>query len=76
MIIVYEDIVRTQYVIMNILRSNKATNYMRSMTLEEIQHEEVRNKPNTLYEYSDAKVHPFRKFRAPFSGKAEHTFPE
>ena len=29
-----------------------------------------------LYEYSDAKVHPFRKFRAPFSGKAEHTFPE
>ena len=27
-------------------------------------------------EYSDAKVHPFRKFRAPFSGKAEHTFPE
>ena len=29
-----------------------------------------------LSEYSDAKVHPFRKFRAPFSGKAEHTFPE
>ena len=28
------------------------------------------------FEYSDAKVHPFRKFRAPFSGKAEHTFPE
>ena len=27
-------------------------------------------------EYSDAKVHPFRKFRALFSGKAEHTFPE
>ena len=27
-------------------------------------------------EYSDAKVHPFRKFRAPFSRKAEHTFPE
>lgn len=26
------------------------------------------------FEYSDAKVHPFRKFRAPFSGKAEHTF--
>ncbi len=29
-----------------------------------------------FFEYSDAKVHPFRKFRAPFSGKAEHTFPE
>ena len=29
-----------------------------------------------IFEYSDAKVHPFRKFRAPFSGKAEHTFPE
>ena len=31
---------------------------------------------NPLDEYSDAKVHPFRKFRAPFSGKAEHTFQE
>lgn len=50
-ITVYENIVRTQYVIMNILRSNKATNYMRSMTLEEIQHEEGRNKPNTLYKH-------------------------
>ena len=27
-------------------------------------------------EYSDAIVHLFRKFRAPFSGKAVHTFPE
>ena len=27
-------------------------------------------------EYSDAIVHFFRKFRAPFSGKAEHDFPE
>lgn len=47
----YEDIVRTQYVIMNILRSNKATNYMKSMTLEEIQEKEGRNKPNTLYKH-------------------------
>ncbi len=27
-------------------------------------------------EYSDAIVHAFRKFRAPFSGKAVHTFPD
>lgn len=27
-------------------------------------------------EYSDAIVHAFRKFRAPFSGKIVHTFPE
>lgn len=31
---------------------------------------------NPLDEYSDAKVHPFRKFRAPFSGKVKHTFPK
>lgn len=47
----YDGIVRTQYVIMNILRANKATNYMKSMTLEEIQEEEGRNKPNTLYKH-------------------------
>lgn len=47
----YDGIVRTQYVIMNILRSNKATNYMKSMTLEEIQEVEGRNKPNTLYKH-------------------------
>lgn len=51
MITVYDGIVRTQYVIMNILRANKATNYMKSMTLEEIQEEEGRNKPNTLYKH-------------------------
>ena len=50
-ITVYEGIVRTQYVIMNILRANKATNYMKSMTLEEIQEVEGRNKPNTLYKH-------------------------
>ena len=47
----YSDIVRTQYVIMRILRSNKATNYMKSMTLEEIQEIEGRNKSNTLYKH-------------------------
>ncbi|MBQ4523772.1 MAG: hypothetical protein IJA10_12590 [Lachnospiraceae bacterium] len=36
---------------MNILRSNKATNYMKSMTLEEIQEIEGRNRPNTLYKH-------------------------
>lgn len=50
-VIVYDGIVRTQYVIMNILKSNKATNYMKSMTLEEIQEIEGRNKPNTLYKH-------------------------
>ena len=30
----------------------------------------------TKNEYSDAKVHAFRKFRAPLSGKAVHVFPE
>ncbi len=29
-----------------------------------------------LFEYSDAIVHLFRKFRALSSGKAVHTFPE
>lgn len=47
----YGDIVRTQYVIMNILRTHKATNYMKSMTLEEISNEEGRNKINTLYKH-------------------------
>ena len=51
MITVHENIVRTQYVIMNILRSNKATNYMKSMTLEEIHEVESRNRPNTLYKH-------------------------
>lgn len=46
-----DGIVRTQYVIMNILRSNKATNYMKSMTLEEIAEIEGRNKTNTLYKH-------------------------
>ena len=29
-----------------------------------------------LFEYTDANEHVFRKFGAPFSGKAEQAFPE
>ena len=36
MIRVNEELVRTQYVIMRILRTNKATNYIRAMTVTEI----------------------------------------
>ena len=46
-----EELVRTQYVIMRILRANKATNYIRGMTLAEISDKEGRNKPNTLYKH-------------------------
>lgn len=46
-----EELVRTQYVIMKILRTNKATNYMKSMTLEEISKNEKKNKLNTLYKH-------------------------
>ena len=51
MISVNENLVRTQYVIMRILRKNKARNYMRSMTLKEISKHEKKNKPNTLYKH-------------------------
>ncbi len=46
-----EELVRTQYVIMRILRTNKATNYIRAMTVTEISEQEGRNKPNTLYKH-------------------------
>lgn len=46
-----DELVRTQYVIMRILRTEKATNFIRAMTLEEISEEEGRNKPNTLYKH-------------------------
>lgn len=46
-----EELVRTQYVIMRILRLNKATNYIRGMTVTEISEQEGRNKPNTLYKH-------------------------
>ena len=32
--------------------------------------------PVEVHEYSNAIVHAFQKFRAPFSGKIVHIFPE
>ena len=52
MIRVNEELVRTQYVIMKILRTNKATNYIRAMTVSEISEQEGRNKSNTLYKHT------------------------
>lgn len=46
-----ENLVRTQYVIMRILRTNKATNYIRAMTVAEISEQEGRDKSNTLYKH-------------------------
>lgn len=46
-----DELVRTQYVIMRILRTNKATNYIRAMTVTELSEQEGRNKPNTLYKH-------------------------
>ena len=46
-----ENLVRTQYVIMKILKTQKATNHMKSMTLNEIASNEKKNKPNTLYKH-------------------------
>ncbi|MCM1253233.1 MAG: helix-turn-helix domain-containing protein [Clostridium sp.] len=46
-----EELVRTQYVIMKILKANKATSYIRAMTITEIAELEGRNKPNTLYKH-------------------------
>lgn len=46
-----EELVRTQYVIMRILRTNKATNYIRAMTITELSEQEGRNKPYTLYKH-------------------------
>ena len=51
MIRVNEELVRTQYVIMKILRTKKATNHMKSMTLKEIAKNEKKNKTNTLYKH-------------------------
>ncbi|MDU5219181.1 MAG: hypothetical protein E6124_00890 [Blautia producta] len=44
-------LVRTQFVIMKILETSKATNYMRATTLSEIAEKEGRNKINTLYKH-------------------------
>ncbi|WP_195633686.1 hypothetical protein [Enterocloster bolteae] len=46
-----DELVRTQYVIMKILKTKKATNHMKSITLKEIAENERRNKPNTLYKH-------------------------
>ena len=46
-----DELVRTQYVIMKILRTNKATNHMKSMTLKEIAKNDKKNKTNTLYKH-------------------------
>lgn len=46
-----DELVRTQYVILRILRTNKATNYIRAMTVTEITELEKRNKTNTLYKH-------------------------
>ena len=46
-----KDLVRTQYVIMNILRMKGALNHMRSITLSEIAEQEGRSKLNTLYKH-------------------------
>lgn len=46
-----EELVRTQYVIMKILKKNKAVNYMKSMTLKEMAKQEKKNKTNTLYKH-------------------------
>lgn len=46
-----ENLVRTQYVIMKILKTEKATNHMKSLTINEIAKNERKNKPNTLYKH-------------------------
>lgn len=45
------NLVRTQYVIMNILRVKGAVNHMRSITIAEITEQEGRNKFNTIYKH-------------------------
>ncbi len=46
-----ENLVRTQYVIMKILKAKKATNHMKSLTVNEIAKNDRKNKPNTLYKH-------------------------
>ncbi len=48
---VNDELVRTQYIIMKILWRNRATNFIRALTLAEISELEGRNKPNTLYKH-------------------------
>lgn len=51
MIRVNDELTRTQYIILNILKASKATNHMLSMTLAEIAEQEGRNKINTIYKH-------------------------
>lgn len=44
-------LVRTQFVIMKILKDRGAINYMKSITLSEIADKEGRSKINTLYKH-------------------------
>lgn len=48
---VENKLVRTQFVIMKILKERGAMNYMKSITLSEIAEKEGRNKINTLYKH-------------------------
>lgn len=51
MIRMNDELTRTQYIILNILKASKATNHMLSMTLAEIAEQEGRNKINTIYKH-------------------------
>lgn len=46
-----DELTRTQYIILNILKVYKATNHMLSMTVSEIAEKEGRNKVNTIYKH-------------------------
>ena len=48
---VSDELVRTQYVIMKILKNKRAVNHMKSMTVKEIAGNEKKNKTNTLYKH-------------------------
>lgn len=39
-------------------------------------HEAIYRRYQKMHEYSNAIVHAFQRFRAPFSGKIVHIFPE
>ena len=49
-------------------------NVMNEEDLQRIK--ELRLMDDDFFEYSNAIVHAFQKFRAPFSGKIVHIFPE
>ena len=49
-------------------------NLIKMLTRENLEHIEINSAAKT--EYSNAIVHAFQGFRAPFSGKIVHIFPE